>query len=145
MQQIIHFPIKGTYYYDADEQLKLGNLNLESNVLLVLEPCNEHDPFAIQIFVKHKTQSPAQKYLLGYVPKVLAKTMTRKLHFDKVENLRITHIAKHGKFIEIDCQLALHEPTLFYLYLLILSTISRQQVLFKRLKHRVLLGLKTRH
>lgn len=64
MQIRLRFPIKGTYYYSAQSARETGIIQVEAQLNLIKEPENEHDPFAIQIWLS--------KQLLGYVPRQLA-------------------------------------------------------------------------
>ena len=138
MQRALHFPIKGTFYYSADLAIEMGLLKKHTNLHFVFEPDNAYDPFAIQIWLKHKPSNSlkAAEYLLGYVPRMLTKPLNQLLHSYQVKNLQVTHLAKHGQFIEIDCKLIIQQPIWQFIYLLSLTKISQHSHAIKRLRRR---------
>lgn len=69
------FRIKGTHYYSADLAYQAGLLQPNAQLLLVNEPDNAYDCFAIQIWLANSKQQA--HYLLGYVP----RQSTLQFHF----------------------------------------------------------------
>ncbi|QBZ83744.1 hypothetical protein GHNINEIG_01805 [Hydrogenovibrio crunogenus] len=62
--------IKGSYYYDADRIDAAGQFTLNMPLQLHLEPDNEYDANAVQIWV---ADNLLQSHLLGYIPRSDAK------------------------------------------------------------------------
>ena len=139
MQRKVIFPIKGTFYYAADEALKSGFLDLQSHLLLKPEPNNEYDPYAIQIWLVPEQDNPASAtlnhggYLMGYIPRVMSKQLSLTLNAQPTIHLHITHLARSGKQIEIDCELTLTLPFWPFLILKLLSLWSLTTTKGKRL------------
>lgn len=132
MFKIIHFPIKGTYYYAAE--LAIENALIQPNTQLKLkpEPDNPYDKHAVQIWlpthsqkvtdpnpfcpipqldtsdpVIQTTQSALTGLLLGYVPRQLAPFIEEHLNNQSTLNPQVIHKASLGKTIEIDCAVKL--------------------------------------
>lgn len=106
MNKLIHFPVKGTYYYAADVAIEQALIQPNVPLTFKSEPNNPYDKHAIQIWLPTQEQ-PTQGLLLGYVPRQLAPIIEH--HLQKHPNLypRVIHKASMGKTIEIDCALLL--------------------------------------
>ncbi len=146
MQRNLVFPVKGTFYYAADLALDLQLLTKGTALQLHPEPENTYDPYAIQIWLpKQEAESrqniqPAEDdklYLIGYVPKLLSKQLSALLHNGQTDQLEITHLARHGKFIEIDCRLIIQQPLFNFLYLVLAAQFSRRYSNLKRIGRRL--------
>jgi hypothetical protein len=70
------FPIKGLYYYDANEAEALHALKAGAELTIHRESDNPHDANALQIHLK------TSHLLLGYVPRLLARTWQHWSHHD---------------------------------------------------------------
>lgn len=138
MQRKLYFPIKGTFYYSAALAMDLNLLHTHANLTIVAEPDNIYDPYALQIWLNHTQQGVMhdKSYLIGYVPKVMTKPLSKVLQNYVVSQLQVTHLAKHGQFIEADCELLIEQPLLKHLYLLGLAKFSHHSQFIKRLKRR---------
>lgn len=138
MQRTLNFPIKGTFYYSADLAMELDMLQQNALLHLVFEPENIYDEFAIQIWLDHSPTEDLKScdYLIGYVPKILSKPFNNLLVNYQVKSLNVSHLAKHGQFIEVDCRLVIEQPFMKFVYLFSLATLSQQTQFLKRLKRR---------
>lgn len=115
----IRFPVKGCFYYAAAEALQTNFIAPQQAVTLKLEPNNAYDKNAVQIWLplcsllttnqtpsSHSSSTPLkQGFLLGYVPRMLARQVTQRLEQQQVVACKIVHSAHRGKHIELDCQL----------------------------------------
>ena len=138
MQRELNFPIKGTFYYSADLAIEMGLLKEHSILHFVLEPDNIHDIYAMQIWldIQHSGNLKSKEYLIGYVPKILSKPLNKLLESYEVTGLKVSHLAKHDQFIEVDCKLIIQQPLIKYIYLLSLAKLSQQSQFLKRLRRR---------
>jgi hypothetical protein len=122
------FPIKGSYYYSADQAFQQGLLFVGQTLQFKLEPDNAHDSHAMQIMVNPQ---PEDGYLLGYLPRQLALYWQPILK-DKLQNApdntRLTlykSIAK-GKLLRLECACELELNWLQHLHFLWLCFWIRQ-------------------
>jgi len=147
MERTLQFPIKGTFYYSADMALDLSLIAPDSPLCFQLEPDNQYDKNAIQIWLPKSIQACFENrtddvishgLLLGYVPRSLAAKLVPYIQNKAVTALTARHYAKIGKQIEIDCQVTINQAWLAYLQLLIHTKIIISLHRFKRLKDRLL-------
>lgn len=134
MHRAIKFPIKGTFYYSAELAL---DLNLIHNGLILQmrpEPSNKYDTFAIQIWLINPHAEPENNsgLLLGYVPKMMSKNLSKLLTANPPNQILITEHARLGKRIEIDCLLEIDLAWLSYVYLSALALFATQLHRFRR-------------
>ena len=107
MAQLYRFPIKGSYYYAAQEAFKQQLLTVGATLYIQPEPDNTHDSNALQIW----TQPNKQGYLIGYIPRQLAKhwqplfaqTSGKKNHL----SVRLTRSLAKGKQLRLECEVQL--------------------------------------
>jgi len=151
MIKVIRFPVKGTYYYSAALAMDLDLLQNKQLLEFELEPANQHDKNAIQIWLpktpsklSDDTQDTDSKgLLLGYLPRLLAKTLHRKIQHQQVAQLQIEHFAQLGSLTEIDCSLEVDfskqdklTARLLFIQLYLLTLLANQIHHFKRWKQR---------
>lgn len=127
MQRIYRFPLKGSYYYDARAAYEAGLLKTGSVLDIVTEPDNPHDANALQIWLV--PADSADRRLLGYVPRQLAR-LWRPLFTGKPNyRLQISRLSLQGKWLNIRCEIALQlnwqQRLLTHLWLLWLRWHSR--------------------
>ncbi len=99
MTKIFYFPIKGTFYYDANLAFKTGELRLNTSLKLQAEPNNIYDPYAIQIWLKTSSK------LLGYIPKPLAKNLTPYIDFS---SLHLSSVKKKGQYLSLTAEIEIN-------------------------------------
>lgn len=129
MRHHIIFPIKGTYYHEADKAFQMGLLHVDDLLEFKIEAENPHDPNAIQIWVKH---SQDLSYLLGYVPRQLALYWQPLLKRQNPEyRLSLHKSVARGKLFRLECQLSLKLNWLQRLHFKWLAFWIRQQHRFK--------------
>jgi len=128
LNQIL-FPIKGTYYHEADKAFQMGLLNVGYPLEFKIESDNPHDPNAIQIWVNYGHDL---RYLLGYVPRQLALYWQPLLEQQNPEYRLTLHksVAK-GKLFRLECQLSMKLNWLQRLHFKWLAFWIRQQYRFK--------------
>ncbi len=114
MTDTFQFPIKGLYYYAAEQALESQTLHLNAPLILIPEPDNPYDPHAIQIYSLNPASQHPQ-FLIGYVPRILAKTLSPLIQSGHTYQLYTTHITQTGKQLQIQCQLHTHTSWLFAL------------------------------
>lgn len=95
------YPIKGTFYYEADQVEASGRLRIGTALVLQAEPDNAYDPFALQVFYP----LPNRLALLGYMP----RQDTARIHF----------WLAHQRIHRITLETAYREYQRLYLYLAI--------------------------
>lgn len=149
MRKQIQFPVKGTYYYAADLALNEGLIHVNTPLQFIPEPNNAYDSYAIQIWLPLPSPLPAtnttqmQKqpqsgYLLGYVPKVMSRPVSKALHASLTQDLIVAHHAQLGRRIEIDCLVSVEQNLFPYLYLATLAYLTKQLYLARRTTTRLL-------
>jgi|GEM_PF-2960218 len=125
------FPVKGTYYYSADIAFKQQLLTVGRTLYLHREPDNTHDSHALQIW----THPNAQGYLIGYVPRQLAKQWQPLFALQdqafKPQNIalpvQLSLALAKGKRVRLECEIALSFGWLKHLQLLSWTHWLRQQ------------------
>ncbi|MBN2864541.1 MAG: HIRAN domain-containing protein [Thiotrichales bacterium] len=135
MSHLYRFPIKGSYYYAADKAFTQQLLTVGNTLYLHPEPDNEHDGNALQIW----TQPNAQGYLIGYVPRQLAKhwrtVLTEPVKTARHPPLQIPvrlslSLAK-GKRLRLECEIQLTVNWLKHLQIVSWAHWVRQQQALK--------------
>ncbi|BBP46581.1 hypothetical protein THMIRHAS_19540 [Thiosulfatimonas sediminis] len=104
----LRFPIKGLFYYSAQQLFDLHLISQGRHLNLVLEPDNAFDANAIQIWLN----LPEQTFLVGYIPRQLAKILRQHLsdaHIVALSN-RISWHLHRGKTMEIELLLQTQLP-----------------------------------
>lgn len=105
MRRVYRFPLKGSYYYAARAAFEAGLLKTGSALEIVTEPDNPHDANALQIWLV--PDKNADRRLLGYVPRQLAR-LWRPLFAGKPDyRLHIDRLGLQGKWLNIRCEIAL--------------------------------------
>ncbi|HHT00294.1 MAG TPA: hypothetical protein ENK73_05490 [Thiomicrospira sp.] len=146
MKRTIQFPIKGTFYYSASMALDLSLLKPDETLCFQLEPDNEFDKNAIQIWLPKSVQACFENQtdtlithglLLGYVPRTLAPKLRFYIKQNQVIELKVRHYASLGKQIEIDCQVTIDQAWLAYLSLFIQAKIVSHLHRLKRFTQRL--------
>lgn len=139
MSHRYRFPIKGSYYYSADQAFKQELLTVGSTLYLHPEPDNEHDCHALQVW----THPNAQGYLIGYVPRQLAKqwhpiladtnqNSNRHANFHNGSlPIQLCVALARGKQMRLECQIQLNITWLKHLQTLSWSHWLRQQQTLK--------------
>ncbi|MDG6773989.1 HIRAN domain-containing protein [Thiomicrorhabdus sp. ZW0627] len=128
MKRRYRFPVKGSYYYSADEAFYQGLIFNGQTVTFKPEPENPHDKHAMQIWY---FAQPDDGYLLGYLPRQLARywqpALKRKLqnHPDDIR-LTLSKAVARGKLLRLECSCELDFNWLQHLYFLWLSFWIRQ-------------------
>lgn len=154
MKRTIQLPIKGTFYYSAFLAMQDELLNNGTALILIPEPENTYDRYALQIWLPISQNINNQEQpgmfksellepgllepglLLGYVPKSLSKNFHTLYTNNQLTDLHIIHAAQQGKRIEIDCQITIYQAWLPYLSLFIQSKLIAKLYLLKRTKER---------
>ena len=72
----ICFVVRGTYYRDKDAQVAAWKLKTGDEILLIKEPTNQYDPYAVKVCTK-------SGFHIGYVPSELSEEVTENMHEDK--------------------------------------------------------------
>jgi len=145
MKRTIQLPIKGTFYYSAFLAMQDELLNNGNALILIPEPENTYDRYALQIWLPISQDINNQEQpgmfepellepglLLGYVPKSLSKNFHTLYTNNQLTDLHIIHAAQQGKRIEIDCQISIYQAWLPYFRLLIQSKIISKLHALKR-------------
>ncbi|MEA3404225.1 MAG: HIRAN domain-containing protein [Pseudomonadota bacterium] len=133
MQRQYRFPIKGSYYYSAERAFKQQLLTVGQTLTLVAEPDNAYDPYAIQIWYQSETPPIQSKltepsgYLIGYVPRQLAKLLVPVFQHQPDYQLTLTRAIAKGKLLRLECELAVELSLLQHLQFLLWSFWLRQQ------------------
>ena len=138
MQRLIRFPVKGTFYYAATEAYNLELLQEGQLLTLKTEPENSYDRHAIQVWLPSTDEKHG--YLLGYVPRVMSRSLNWQLQHQIIHNLAIIHCKRHGQYLEIDCILQLELAIVDFIFLQLSSSWSLQVARFKRMQRRLLSG-----
>jgi len=133
MQRQYRFPIKGSYYYSAERAFKQHLLKVGQSLVFVAEPDNAYDVYAIQVWYQIESQ-PTQPernepsgYLIGYVPRQLAKLWFPAFQSHPNYQLTLTRSIAKGKLLRLECELNI-ELTLFqHIQSLLWSFWLRQQ------------------
>lgn len=134
MRVKLRFPIKGLFYYSAEQLFDLQLIQPHHHLTIQLEPNNRFDRNAIQLWLI----LPEKTFLVGYVPRQLAKIIRQGLSDQQILKLenRISRAARAGKWMEIELELNLSlnwqqamKATLFALWL-------RQKHNWQRLRKR---------
>ena len=121
------FPIKGSYFYSAQLAHQQRCLKVGSALYLTPEPDNAYDGNALQIW----TQKPSEQgYLIGYVPRQLAKHW--QTPFTQEYQLTLSHVLNKHKQLRLECDIELEHPWLKHLQLLSLTMWIRQQHALQR-------------
>jgi hypothetical protein len=103
MQVKLRFPIKGLYYYSAEQLFDLQLVQPHRHLTIELEPDNRFDANAIQLWLR----LPEQNFLVGYIPRQLAKIIRHALNEQQILKLenRINCANRVGKWMEIELEL----------------------------------------
>ncbi|MBN2646203.1 MAG: HIRAN domain-containing protein [Thiotrichales bacterium] len=103
MKVTLRFPIKGLFYYSAEQLFDLHLISKGRHLQLVLEPQNGFDKNAIQVWLK----LPQQEFLVGYIPRQLAKIFRQQLSGEQITALsnRISWHLQQGKWMEIELRI----------------------------------------
>ena len=137
MSHSYRFPIKGSYYYSADKAFKQQLIKVGNTLYLHPEPNNEHDCYALQIW----THPNGQGYLIGYVPRQLAKqwrpllTNTHQASNTHSQEpswpIKLCVALARGKQLRLECQIQLNLTWLKHLQTLSWTHWLRQQQTLK--------------
>lgn len=133
MKHHYRFPIKGSYYYSADQAFEQHLLQVGKPLKLRAEPDNPYDSCALQIWTgpihdQNKTAN-GYGYLIGYVPRQLAKRWQPIIH-DSTK-LILTRANAKGKLLRLECEIELSVNWLQHLQLISLALWLRQQYTLK--------------
>ena len=133
MKKCYRFPIKGSYYYSADQAFEQQLLQVGKTLNLRAEPDNSYDRHALQIWtgtIKDNSENgDLNGYLIGYVPRQLAKRW-RSIMNDST-TLTLTRANAKGKLLRLECEIELSLNWLQHLQLTSLTLWLRQQYALK--------------
>lgn len=103
MKTTLRFPIKGLFYYSAEQLFDLHLISEGRHLQLVLEPENRFDKNAIQVWLK----LPKEEFIVGYIPRQLAKIFCQQLSGEQIIALsnRISWHLHKGKLMEIELRI----------------------------------------
>lgn len=90
------FPVKGHYYYSAQQAYDIGLLRPETPITLTPEPKNLQDKHAVQIWTHH---FPC--WLIGYVPRRKARFIGYLLEHDLIQNPALHHIRYRNQRLKL--------------------------------------------
>lgn len=92
------YPIKGTFYYSAELAWHQQLLTPNTRLKLIAEPDNIYDANAIQIWLADDS------YLLGYVPRQLARLWHPILNHSNSRQTQLTLVVAKGKRLRLECE-----------------------------------------
>lgn len=127
------FPIKGSYYYSAELAFNQKLLPTGQSLTLIAEPDNDYDTHAIQIWLQtdlqkgHLHSVEQSGYLIGYVPRQLAKLWFPLFQHQPLYQLTLTKSIAKGKLLRLECTIELNLNLLQHLKCLLWSFWLRQQ------------------
>lgn len=98
MLRSYEYPIKGTFYYSAELAWQQQLLTPNTQLKLVAEPSNAYDANAIQIWLADDS------YLLGYVPRQLARLWHPFLNTPSAQTAQLTLALAKGKSLRLECK-----------------------------------------
>lgn len=133
MKHRYRFPIKGSYYYSADQAFEQQLLQIGKTLRLRAEPDNPYDYHALQIWtgtIKDSNENDDfYGYLIGYVPRQLAKRWHSIINDSTT--LTLTRANAKGKLLRLECEIELSLNWLQHLQLISLALWLRQQYALK--------------
>lgn len=133
MKHRYRFPIKGSYYYSADQAFEQQLLQIGKTLSLRAEPDNSYDYHALQIWtgtIKDSNENDdLYGYLIGYVPRQLAKRWHSIINDSTT--LTLTRANAKGKLLRLECEIELSLNWLQHLQLISLALWLRQQYALK--------------
>lgn len=100
MKSII-LPIKGTYYYAAEQAEQEGLLMTKQSLNFVEEPDNPYDPYAIQVWLPQVEKS----LLLGYIPKTHSRQISRLHQSHRIQTITIDSSYRQYHRLFIHCRI----------------------------------------
>jgi len=133
MRRRYRFPVKGSYYYSAALAFKQQQLNVGQPLSLVAEPDNAYDPYALQIWhlIDSKPDQvavpPPSGYLIGYVPRQLAKLWSPSFKRTPDYQLTLVYALAKGRLLRLECEVILDLKLLEHLEFFMWSIWLRQQ------------------
>lgn len=92
-------PVKGSYYYSAQQAYDIGLLQPETPVKLISEPDNPQDKHAVQIWLTH---FPC--WLLGYIPRRKARFIAYLLEHGLMQNPTLHNIRYRNQHLKLQLQ-----------------------------------------
>ncbi len=99
------FPIKGSFYYAAEIAYQQHCLPPGQTLFIHSEPDNRYDANALQIW----TQPQAAGYLIGYVPRQLAKLWHPLFKSSAPQlELQLSKSQAKGKLLRLECEIELN-------------------------------------
>jgi len=96
-------PVKGCYYYSADEAAVRGQLFSGQLLKLVAEPQNPYDVYAVQIWL-----ADVSALMLGYIPRQQAPWVQFLTRNHLLADAEITTCYRQFSRWTIDCRLRYH-------------------------------------